>query len=577
MLKLRRFLQPYYIFLFLDFCFLAGQASCDLYLPTVTGDMVNNGMMQGNTTYVYNSGVKMLFIALIGTLCAITASFIGSRMAIGIARDLRRAVFVSVEGYSMNNFDKIGTASLVTRSTNDITQIQNLLVMGFRFILYSPIVIIAGFVLAYSKDKGLTVILGVAIPVLIMIMVAFVSKVMPLFKVMQKKVDAVNLTLRESLIGIRVIRAFNKMEYEKKRFTEANTDLTQNAIKINRIMAAMQPIMMVFLNLTLVAIIWLGGWNIAQNTTQFGNLFSFQQYAMTILFSVIMIGIMFIMIPRAQASAVRVGEVLSLKSEITDPEKPVRDWNERGRLEFKDVTFAYEGAEAPILNNISFSAAPGEMTAIIGGTGSGKSTLINLIPRFYDVTAGQVLVDGVDVRDMTQHDLRDKIGFVPQGAVLFSGTVADNIRFGKKDAAGEEVEHAAKVAQAFEFVSKMDDGFESMIAQGGTNVSGGQKQRLSIARAVVRKPEIYIFDDSFSALDFKTDAALRAALKEEVKGYPSTVVFVAQRISTVMDADRIIVLDEGSIAGIGTHRELLASCPVYHEIASSQLSEEELA
>ena len=574
---MRRFLKPYYILLFLDFCFLAGQATCDLYMPTVTGDMVNNGMMQGNTAYVYSSGVKMIFIALIGTACAITASFIGSRMAIAICRDLRRAVFVSVEGYSMNNFDKIGTASLVTRSTNDITQIQNVLVMGFRFILYSPIVLVSGFILAYTKDKNLTVILAVALPVLIGVMVSFAGNAMPLFRMMQKKVDAVNLTLRESLTGIRVIRAFNKMEYEKKRFTAANKDLTQNAIRVNKIMAAMQPIMMVFLNLTLVSIVWLGGWQVAQNTTQFGNMFAFQQYAMTILFSVIMIGIMFIMIPRAQASALRVGEVLELKSEITDPDKPVREWGGKGFLEFRDVTFSYQGAEAPVLSNISFSAGPGEMTAIIGGTGSGKSTLINLIPRFYDVSSGQVLVDGVDVRDMTQKDLRDKIGFVPQGAVLFSGSVAENIRFGKKDATDEEIENAARVAQAYDFVSKMEDGFETMISQGGTNVSGGQKQRLSIARAVVRKPEIYIFDDSFSALDFKTDARLRAALKEEVKGSDSTVIFVAQRISTVMDADRIIVLDDGAVAGMGTHRELLAGCPIYHEIASSQLSEEELA
>jgi ATP-binding cassette, subfamily B, multidrug efflux pump len=393
--------------------------------------------------------------------------------------------------------------------------------------------------------------------------------------VMQVKLDNLNRVLRENLTGIRVIRSFNRVEHEKKRFNEANWDLTQTAIKVNKIMAAMMPIMMMVLNLSTVAIVWFGGLRISNGHMQVGDMMAFIQYAMQIMFSFIMLSMMFVMIPRASVSAVRINEVLDMTADVKDPSSSLSGNGTRGYVEFKDVTFSYPGAEMPAIVNISFSMKPGEVTAIIGGTGSGKSTLINLIPRFYDVDNGKVLVDGVDVREMTQEQLRKKIGFVPQQSVLFTGTIAENIRYGKENATADEVEHAAEIAQANEFISNMPEGFDAVIAQGGTNVSGGQKQRLSIARALVRKPEIYIFDDSFSALDFKTDAKLRAALKGETGD--STVLIVAQRVSTIMDADQIIVLDNGEINGIGKHKELMESSAVYREIVMSQLSEEEIA
>lgn len=387
--------------------------------------------------------------------------------------------------------------------------------------------------------------------------------------------DKLNLVLREGLTGIRVIRAFNRIDDEKKKFDAANLDLMDNAVKVNIIMAVLMPIMMLIMNLTMVALIWFGGLRIDAGVMNVGSLMAFIQYAMQILFSFLMFSIIFIMIPRAQASAVRINEVLEMEPEITDSENTKLADSKRGYVEFKDVTFRYPGAEQPAINNITFSVRPGEVTAIIGGTGSGKSTLVNLIPRFYDVESGSVLVNGVDVREISQENLRSKIGFVPQKNVLFSGTIADNIKYGKDEATLEEIKHAANVAQATDFISAMEGGFEHSIAQGGTNVSGGQKQRLSIARALVRKPEIYIFDDSFSALDFKTDARLRAALKKET--VDATVFIIAQRVATVMDADKIIVLDDGEITGMGTHKELLNTCEVYHEIVASQLSEEELA
>ncbi|MDT3324153.1 MAG: ABC transporter ATP-binding protein/permease, partial [Bacillota bacterium] len=397
----------------------------------------------------------------------------------------------------------------------------------------------------------------------------------PLFKLVQIKIDKINLVLREKLTGIRVIRAFNTVEKERKRFDAANVDLTENYIKVNKIMAFMMPSIMLIMNLTSLSILWFGGIRISQGSMDLGALSAFTQYAMQIMMSMLMLAMMFIMVPRAQAAAVRINEVLETIPEIKDAEDTKDSFAGKGYLEFKDVTFSYHGAEEPALKNISFSAKPGETTAIIGSTGAGKSTLINLIPRFYDIQSGSILVDGVNIRDISQEKLRSKIGFVPQKAVLFSGTIADNIRFGNDNAADEEVRHAAEVAQATEFIETMDGGFEHEIAQGGTNVSGGQKQRLSIARALVRKPEIYIFDDSFSALDFKTDAKLRDALKNET--LESTVIIVAQRVGTVMNADRIIVLDEGSVVGAGTHKELMETCDVYRQIVSSQLSEEEIA
>jgi ATP-binding cassette subfamily B protein len=447
--------------------------------------------------------------------------------------------------------------------------------MMLRMMVSAPMMVIGGLIMAFSKDTGLSLILVVAIPLIAGAIALIAGKGVPLFSVLQVKLDKLNLVLRENLTGIRVIRAFDRLNHEKQRFAAANRDLTETGIRVNQIMAMMMPVLMLVMNISTVAIVWFGGIRIDGGHMQIGDMLAFLQYAMQIMWSLVMLSMMFIMIPRAEASAVRINEVLETVSEINDPTQPKQVAAMRGYVEFRDVTFHYPGAEAPAISHISFQAIPGQVTAIIGGTGSGKSTLISLIPRFYDVTGGSILVDGVDVRELTQADLRSRIGFVPQKAVLFTGSVADNLRFGNAAATEDELQHAAAVAQATDFIDDMPGGFTAEIAQGGSNVSGGQKQRLSIARALIRRPEVYIFDDSFSALDFKTDSRLRAALRPETA--ESTVLIVAQRISTVMDADQIVVLDDGAIVGIGTHRELLNTCAVYHEIASSQLSEEELA
>lgn len=575
MVKLFRFLRPYLWLLFWVMLVLFAQSIAELYLPTLMAEVVNNGMMKGDTGYIWKYGSYMLIVALVGSFCSIIGSYISSIVGMGFGRDVRAGVFSRVESYSLNEFDKIGTASLITRTTNDIIQVQTLVIMGLRFMVFAPIMCVGGIIMAYSKDKQLTLILAVVLPFMLLLIGILAKYIVPLFKAMQVKLDKVNLVLRENLTGIRVIRAFNRLARENKRFEAANRDLTDNAIRVNKIMAMVQPVMMVIMNLTSVAIIWFGGHRISQNMMQVGDMMAFIQYAMQVMFSIIMVTIMFVMVPRAQASAARVNEVLDMAPGITDPPQGAQTGGRKGHVEFQDVTFSYPGAELPAVSNISFTASPGEVTAIIGGTGSGKSTLINLIPRFYDVDSGAVLVDGVDVRQMSQRDLRARIGFVPQTPVLFSGTVSENIRYGKADATDEEIAYAAKIAQAEEFIAAMKDGYDSKVAQGGTNLSGGQKQRLSIARALVRKPGIYILDDSFSALDFKTDARLRAALRKETTA--STVIIVAQRVGTVMDADRIIVLDEGRIEGMGRHKDLMESSVVYREIVSSQLSEEEIA
>lgn len=575
MLKLYKFLKPYAAMVIGVFIFVALQSIGDLYLPTLMSDIINKGVMKGDTNKILQIGGIMLLVAGGGVICSIIASYLSAYISSILGTILRSKIFRRVESYSLNEFDKLGTATLITRTTNDVTQIQTVTVMILRLMISAPIMAIGGIVMAFRKDRPLTLVLAVAVPVLAGVVALIASKMIPLFRLVQVKIDKINLVLREKLTGIRVIRAFNTVEKERKRFDDANVDLTENYIKVNRIMAFMMPSIMLIMNLTTLAIIWFGGIRISQGNMDLGALSAFMQYAMQIMFSMLMLAMMFIMVPRAQAAAVRINEVLETVPEIVDRENTKDTFEGRGYIEFRDVTFSYHGAEEPALKNISFSAKPGEVTAIIGSTGSGKSTLVNLIPRFYDVDSGSILIDGVDVREMTQETLRKKIGFVPQKAILFSGTIKENIRFGKEDATDEEIRHAAKVAQALEFIEGMDGGFDHEISQGGTNVSGGQKQRLSIARALVRKPEIYIFDDSFSALDFKTDAKLRAELKKETKD--STVIIVAQRVGTIMDADRIIVLDEGRVVGMGTHKELLQNCDVYRQIVSSQLSEEELA
>ncbi|MFB0842965.1 ABC transporter ATP-binding protein [Paenibacillus oleatilyticus] len=575
MLKLFAYLKPYRVAIAIVLALIFLQSLSDLYLPTLMADIVDVGVVQGDTPYILRIGGFMLLVAAAGTACSVAASYYSSKVAAGFGQRLRGSVFEHVENFSLQEFDRIGTASLITRTTNDITQVQQVLTMMLRMMVSAPMLCIGGIIMAVSKDAKLSLVLIVIIPVLVGAIYLIASRGIPLFKEMQKKLDKLNLVLREGLTGIRVIRAFNRAGHEKRRFNDANLDLTGTGLKVNRIMGAMMPVMMLTMNFATIAIIWFGSFRIDSGDMQVGSLMAFLQYAMQIMFSLMMVSMMFVMIPRASVSAARIREVLDMVPTLNDPEQAKDGGTLKGHIEFQQVSFSYPGAEKPAIEDITFKAGPGEVTAIIGGTGAGKSTLISLIPRFYDVAGGRVLVDGTDVREMAQEALRAKIGFVPQKAVLFSGTIRDNIRYGKEDATEEEIRHAADIAQATEFVSEMKDGFDSVIAQGGSNVSGGQKQRLSIARALVRRPDIYVFDDSFSALDFKTDAKLRAALREETG--EATVLIVAQRVSTVIDADRIIVLDEGRIAGIGRHRELMDTCKVYREIVSSQLSEDELA
>ncbi len=575
MIKLLKKLKPFTVPIIFVTVLVFLQAIAELYLPNIMSDIVDTGIVNADTDYIVNKGLLMLAIAGAAGVFTIAASYLGARVAIGFGKSLRKKVFSRVESYSLHEFNKIGTASLITRTTNDINQMQNVVVIMLRLMIYAPLMFIGGVIMSIDKDPKLATILLYALPVILLIIFWLVKKGMPLFKSLQKKLDKVNLVFRERLTGIRVIRAFNRIDRETKRFDEASLDLTETGIKVNRIMAFLMPALMLIINLATIAVVWFGGHRIDSGAMQVGDLMAFIQYIMRIMFSLMMLSMMFIMVPRASASAERINEVLDMYPEINDPENPVEAADKKGYIEFKNVCYKYPGAEECAIKDISFSANPGETTAIIGGTGSGKTTLVSMIPRFYDSESGEILIDGVPIKKMTQEHLRKKIGYVPQKAVLFTGSVADNIRYGKPDATIEEVEKAAITSQAMEFIEEREGKFDSIISQGGTNISGGQKQRLSIARALVRKPEIYIFDDSFSALDFKTDAKLRKALKEETS--ESTVIIVAQRVSTIMNSDRIIVLDNGRISGIGTHRELLKSNGIYREIVSSQLSEEELA
>lgn len=573
--KLFKHLKDYWYLIVAILVLAFFQAIAELNLPNLMSNIVDTGIVKGDVNYILKIGGYMLLVALGGTICAVFVSFLASKVALGFSRDLREKVFKKVESFSLNEFDELGTSSLITRTTNDINQVQQVMVMLLRIALFAPIMFIGAMIMALSKDVSLSSAFLISIP-LLLILIGVIGKMgLPLFKSIQKKIDSLNKVVREGLIGIRVVRAFNRTEYEEKRFDDASKDLMETSIKVNKIMAVMMPMMMLIFNFMSIAIIWFGAKRVDAAAMQVGDLMAFLQYAMQVMMAVVMVSIIFIMIPRASASAERINEVLNLEPVIVDNESTKTANEKRGYLEFRNVAFRYKGAEEPVLSNISFSTKPGETTAIIGSTGSGKTALVNLIPRFYDIEGGEILINGVDIRTMSQEDLRHKIGVVPQKAVLFSGTIKDNIRYGKEDATDEDIIHAAEIAQATEFISNMKDGYDSEITQGGSNVSGGQKQRLSIARAIVRKPEIYIFDDSFSALDFKTDAKLRGDLKAETKN--SSVIIVAQRVSTVMDADRIIVLDEGKIAGMGTHKELLEECSVYKEIVASQLSEEEIA
>ncbi len=551
------------------------QTMTDLYLPTLNADITNNGMAKGDIAYIVRTGGTMLLIVAFGVICMIVSSYFSSMAAMGLGKNIREELFCHVETLSKGDIDEIGTASLITRATNDVMQVQNAAMMMLRMMLMAPIMCIGGIIMARRKSPDLSWVVIYALPFIAALLIYMLRKGMPLFKSIQKKIDRVNQVVREYLSGIRVIRAFCKDDYEKKRFEEANIDLMQVSLKVFRMMSFMMPAMMLIVNATNIAIVWVGGKYMVAGKLQVGDLTAFITYVALILMSVMMMSMLFIMLPRASASADRINEVLNRTPAIRDKEEmQARHGHARGSLIFENVTFSYPGAESPVLTNISFEARPGEVTAIIGGTGSGKSTLINLIPRFYDVTSGSVKIDGVDVRNFPQEELRKKIGLVPQKAFLFSGTIEENVKFGKEDATKGEVFRALTIAQAIEFINEKEEKEQTMITQGGTNVSGGQRQRIAIARALVRKPEIYIFDDSFSALDFKTDAALRKALQEEMGD--SAMLVIAHRVSTIMNADRILVLDDGELVGIGKHQELLESCKVYQEIVYSQHNESEV-
>ncbi len=574
MRKLLRYLTSYKgpIALVIGLIFI--QSMADLYLPTLMARIIDTGVIKHDIPFIRRMGGLMLLIALAGMICSVSASYFSAKIAMSFGKMLRSKVFTQVEGFSLHEFGEIGTASLITRTTNDITQIQVVLNMILRMMVSAPLMAIGGVIMAVSVNPGLSSVIVISVPILITGIALVIWRGVPLFKKVQIRLDSVNRVLREGLTGVRVIRSFNRIDYEKERFQEANTRLRDTTIQVNKLMAFLMPFMMLVMNFTTIAIVWFGTIKIDAGNMMVGDLMAFMQYAMQIMFSMIMLSMMFVLIPRASASASRINEVLSISPSIH--EEPANYKSQMiGTIEFKDVSFHYPGAEKPALRNLSFTAKPGEVTAIIGGTGSGKSTLLKLITRFYEPSSGTITINGIPAKDYPLEILRNKIGLVPQKAVLFTGSVKDNIRFGNEQATDEEIIHAAKIAQAYDFVTAMNQGFDSPISQGGTNVSGGQKQRLSIARAIVRKPEIYLFDDSFSALDFKTDAKLRKALKKETGN--ATVLIVAQRVSTVMDADRIIVLDDGNVMGIGTHEELLKTNATYQEIVKSQLSEEEIA
>lgn len=574
MIKLFKNLKPYLLPIIGVIVLIFIQSMSELYLPTLMGDIVDEGIAKQNIPYIWKTGGLMVLVTIGGTVAALLASFLASRVGTGFGRDLRNKVFRKVESYSLHEFDEISTPSLITRTTNDITQVQNVATTILRMFVRAPMMAVGGIIMAVTKDATLSLIL-VGVVIALAIIIGIVAKVsIPLFKSMQNKIDKLNMVMRERLSGVRVIRAFNRVSNEKEKFEDANYDLTATTIKVNKIMALLMPLMMLLMNITTIAIIWFASYRIDAGALQVGDLMAFIQYVMQIMFGLVMLTMLFVMVPRASVSAVRINEVLDKDPDIKDTNNVV-SFDKEGHLEFKNVSFRYHGAEEYAIKNISFEAKPGQVTAIVGGTGAGKTTLVNMIPRFYDVSEGEVLLNGQPIQAISQRQLREKIGFVPQKAVLFTGTIKDNIEFGSDGYSDDEIEKAITTAQAKEFVSQMENGLNSEITQGGTNVSGGQKQRLSIARALAKEPEIYVFDDSFSALDFKTDAKLRKALEEETK--EGTVLIVAQRITTVMNADQILVLDNGKILARGTHNDLLNSSDVYREIVYSQMSEEEIS
>jgi ATP-binding cassette, subfamily B, multidrug efflux pump len=554
---------------------LVVQAICDLALPDYMSDIVNNGVINGNAGYIVQIGGKMLLITLLGAACMIVTGYFAARIAANTARDMRADVFKRVQTFSQPELEKFSPASLITRTTNDITQIQMLIVLMVRMLFYSAILGTGGTIKAISESRTLSWTIVGSVLALVLLIIFLLSTVMPKMRIMQTLVDKVNLISRENLEGMLVIRAFNTQKFEEARFDVANRTLTENGLFVNRALTIMMPSMMLIMNVTTVLIVWIGAHQIAAMAIDLGKMMAFMQYAMQIIMSFLMLSVMFIFIPRAAVSADRVKEVIETGTVIKDKKNAIQPRADFvPDIEYENVTFCYPESDEPVLKNISFKAKHGQTTAFIGVTGSGKSTLVSLLIRFYDVTEGRILVDGVDIRDMKRSDLRDKIGYIPQKAMLFSGTIQSNLMYADSNSTFENIQRATRIAQAEEFISTMSDGYDAHIAQGGSNLSGGQKQRMSIARALVKNAPIYIFDDSFSALDMKTDAALREALHRETA--ESTLLIVAQRVGTILTADQIIVLENGEIVGCGTHHELLRSCEVYREIALSQLSEDEL-
>ncbi len=575
MKHLLRIFSGYWLMFIVLVGFTYAMVMANLWLPDKMSEIVNNGIIKQDMPAIWHNGLAMILVTAAGGLCSIIIGFLASRIATGMAQKLRMELFERVESFALADFNKFSTASLITRSTNDIQQIQMTSILLLRLALMAPIMAIGGLQKAIHNAPNLSWIIALAVSVLLVVIAMLFVIAVPRFKKLQTLVDKLNLVTRENLVGLKVIRAFHNEKIEQKKFQQANAELNKMNLFVNRLMMLLDPIMTLVMNFSSVAIVWFGAHLISSGNLQIGNMMAFLEYAMQVIISFLLLSMVFIMVPRAAVSVKRVGEVLDTLPSIVDPPSPQQLPNDAmGKIEFKDVTFTYPDADLPVLSSINFTAEPGQTTAFIGSTGSGKSTLINLIPRFYDVSAGQILLDGVDIRQLKLEDMYNQIGYVPQKGVLFSGTIASNIKYGNAKASQKLVEKSAKIAQAAEFISELKNGYKNDIAQGGSNVSGGQRQRLSIARAIAVEPNVYIFDDSFSALDFKTDAKLRSALAKETKH--KTVLIVGQRINTIMNADKIIVLDEGKIVGQGTHQELMKDCQVYQEIAASQLSEDDL-
>ncbi len=567
--------RPYVGWFIVLVAFTYFSVMANLWLPDKMADIINDGIIVQNLDAIWQNGLQMIGVTIIGGACAVVVGFLASRIATGLSRRLREKLFTRIEKFAMSDFNSFSTASLITRSTNDIQQIQMTTTMLLRIALMAPLMAIGGIQKALQNAPSMAWIIALAVCILFVVIIILFRVAIPKFKKLQELVDKLNLVTRENLTGLRVVRSFHNEKIEQKKFQKVNRELTGLNLFVNRLMMMLDPIMTLVMNISGILIIWVGAHLISTGDLEIGNMLAFLQYAMQVIISFLMISMVFIMVPRAAVSVKRVGEVLDTMPTITDPDEPQKlPSNGQGKVEFRDVTFTYPDADLPVITDINFVANPGQTTAFIGSTGSGKSTLINLIPRFYDVSAGQILLDDVDIRNLKLHDLYDQIGYVPQKGVLFSGSIASNIAYGNSDIDDKLIEKSAQIAQAADFINSSDEGYEREISQGGNNVSGGQRQRLSIARALAVEPNVYIFDDSFSALDFKTDAKLRDALAKETKN--KTVLIVGQRINTIMNADNIIVLDEGKIVGQGTHTKLMRSCAVYQEIAASQLSDEEL-